>query len=150
MNEDIIDSFTDNYFFLSNFSLSEVTYEGMIYPTVEHAFQAAKTLDIVERCKIAALSTPGQAKRAGRKVLLRDDWENIKIEVMRNLLHQKFEQPDLKKKLEETFPKDLIEGNNWGDTFWGVCDGEGRNVLGKLLMGIRNRHNFIRRLKQVG
>lgn len=112
----------------------------MRYPSVEHAYQAAKTTVPQERAKIARLATPGEAKRAGRRVTLRPDWDAIKLDVMRGLLLQKFTYPDLGRALLETKPAELIEGNSWHDTFWGVdlTTGRGENHLGKLLMEIRD------------
>lgn len=130
----MIDSFKGPYAFLSNFHPSLV---GGAYPTVEHAFQAAKTRDPEQRAKVATCATPAQAKRLGRKVTLRPDWEDVKLDVMEELLRQKFENPDLLTLLRATAPHELVEGNTWGDTYWGVCRGKGRNHLGKLLMKIR-------------
>jgi ribA/ribD-fused uncharacterized protein len=129
--------FRDEYDFLSNFYSVEIEYEGVVFPTVEHAFQAAKTLDLDERRKISAVSAPGSAKRMGRRVKLRSDWEQIKVGLMRDLLRIKFSSPDLAKRLLATASAELIEGNTWNDTFWGVCRGRGRNMLGQLLMEIR-------------
>jgi len=129
--------FRDEYAFLSNFYSSEIAYEGVVFPTVEHAFQAAKTMDIDERRKIAATQAPGSAKRLGRRVKLRPDWEQIKVGLMRDLLRNKFSEPDLAARLLATGSTELIEGNNWNDTFWGVCRGRGRNMLGQLLMEVR-------------
>lgn len=133
----MIDSFCGEYRFLSNFYPSSIEYKGVKYPTVEHAFQATKSLDLDDRLFIAKLETPGKAKRAGRNLILRKDWEEIKIEVMRELLVLKFKDDSLANKLKKTEPHELIEGNTWGDKFWGVCNGEGQNWLGKLLMEIR-------------
>lgn len=132
----MINSFSGKYCFLSSFYPTQIKYGG-IYPTAEHAFQAAKTLSMNERFKIAQLATPGQAKRAGRKVTLRADWEDIKLQVMEEILLVKFFNRELAEKLISTGGQMLVEGNNWGDTFWGVCDGKGQNHLGKLLMGVR-------------
>lgn len=133
-----IDSFSGEYGFLSNFSPSEVVWMGDRFPTVEHAYQAAKSRDVIVRRSFAYIETPGEAKRQGRKVQIRDDWESIKINVMRTLLIQKFRDPVLRAKLKATAPHELIEGNWWNDTFWGVCRGIGKNNLGKLLMEIRD------------
>lgn len=133
----MINSFSGRYAFLSNFYPEQIEYEGILYPSSEHAFQAAKTLDKTERLRISKLETPGQAKRAGRKVTLRPDWEENKIYVMKDILLIKFSNPDLMKKLISTGKRKLVEDNNWGDTFWGVCNGKGENNLGKLLMVIR-------------
>lgn len=126
------------YGFLSNFYSSPITYEGIVYPTVEHIFQAMKTLDNTERIKIANAATPGQAKRLGRRVALRGDWEEIKVDVMRTALKLKFSNPVLKAKLIATGDAELIEGNTWNDRFWGVCNGTGKNMLGTLLMELRS------------
>lgn len=131
-----ISSFGGKYDFLSNFYWCRIEHEGIAYPSVEHAFQAAKTHDRDERKRIASLPTPRMAKRAGRKVKLRKNWNSIRIGVMRTLLRKKFQHPELRDKLLATGDAVLIEGNYWGDTFWGV-DGEGENHLGRLLMEIR-------------
>lgn len=141
MDKPPITSFTGKYRFLSNFYFAPVTLDGMLCPSVEHAFQAAKTLHMGERRKVIDAQTPGIAKRMGRAVELRPDWEDIKIDVMRDLVKQKFiSTPALASKLLETSGSWLIEGNNWGDKFWGVCNesGEGLNWLGKILMELRD------------
>lgn len=134
-----ISSFAGEHAFLSNFHASPMIIEGITYPTVEHAFQAYKTEDTAERKRIAELATPGQAKRAGRKVKLREDWETIKISAMTVCLKRKFNtHPDLAAKLKATGDAILEEGNTWNDTFWGVCRGKGKNTLGLILMSIRS------------
>lgn len=134
----MINSFTGEYDFLSNFYLVEVRYAGAGYPSVEHAFQAAKCANPSERRMFRSGITAGQAKRLGRKVELRKDWERAKLSVMESLVRQKFEvYQDLAKKLLDTGEQEIIEGNNWGDVFWGICDGRGQNHLGKILMKIR-------------
>lgn len=139
MNEtNIINSFTGKYAFLSNFYPSPITIDNIQYPTVEHAFQAQKTLDIKERIKISKIKDPGSAKAIGRKVKLRVDWEEIKMTVMRKCLKEKFKDPYLQESLIETGTAKLIEGNFWNDTYWGICNGIGENHLGQLLMEIRN------------
>ena len=132
-----IDSFSGKYRFLSNFFPCEITYEGITYPSVEHAFQAAKSLDLKERKSISELKTPGQAKKYGKQVNLRQEWEKIKFDVMETLVRQKFSTTELKEKLLKTGKADLEEGNTWGDTTWGVYNGIGDNHLGKILMKIR-------------
>lgn len=134
----MIDSFRGKFRFLSNFYPSEVEYEGVKFPTVEHAFQAAKSLDAKTRRKFVSLETPGDAKRYGNDITLRNDWEAVKVPIMEQLLRQKFKDGDLKKRLAATGTQELIEGNTWNDRFWGVCDGVGQNNLGKLLMKIRD------------
>jgi ribA/ribD-fused uncharacterized protein len=133
-----IRSFSGRYAFLSNFAPSPLEYEGIKYPTVEHAFQAAKTLDNGQRLTIASARTPGIAKRAGRRLKLRDDWDVIRIGVMFHLLLLKFAVAPLSDQLLKTGDAHLVEGNTWGDRFWGVCGGKGENHLGALLMQVRD------------
>ena len=138
----MIESFQGEFAFLSNFFPSPIIVNGIKFPTVEHAYQAFKTLNMEEQIQIASLPTPGQAKRAGSRVELRPDWEEIKIHVMNKLVRFKFaSHPNLAKKLQETGRKEIVEGNNWGDQFWGVSGGKGRNELGKILMVIREELN---------
>ena len=132
-----IDKFNGEYAFLSNFYTSPIQHKGIVYPTVEHMFQAMKTLDETERIKIANAETPGSAKRMGRSVALRGDWEDVKIDIMRTALALKFTTPGLKEKLLATGDAELVEGNTWNDRFWGVCGGTGKNMLGTLLMELR-------------
>lgn len=142
MEPTIINSFRDKYFFLSNFYPCQVEFEGMTYPSVEAAFQAAKTLDVAKREKFQHLP-PEKAKAAGRKVLLREDWEEIKEDIMYQLLLSKFSDPSLKSLLEETSPARLVEGNTWHDNYFGVCScpkcaaKEHKNRLGALLQKVR-------------
>lgn len=129
----------------SNFYFSPIHYAGLDWPTAEHPYQAMKTLDRDERAYIASLTTPGMAKRAGRKLTLRKDWDNVKIAVMYGVVQAKFYQnPDLADLLCGTYQRELVEGNHWGDTFWGVCDGVGRNELGKILMLVRDKLQYER------
>lgn len=132
----MINSFDGEHRFLSNFHPVEIVLDGITYPTVENAYQAAKTLDLEKRKEFVGVS-PGFAKRLGQRLELRQDWNDIKLTVMKQLNEQKYMRPDLRKMLCETYPLDLVEGNTWGDTFWGVCDGKGSNHLGKILMSIR-------------
>ncbi len=132
-----ITQFNDYYRFLSNFYPIKITADDLDYPSVEHAFQALKTHDEFQRVRISRLPTPGQAKRHGRYVPLRAGWNAMKVGVMHGLLRQKFTVPVLREKLLDTGEAQLIEGNSWGDTFWGVCKGVGENMLGKLLMEVR-------------
>lgn len=142
--------FTSQYYFLSNFCRSPFTstlYQPEGYPhffdfrTVEHYYQAAKTADPTVAVKIIMANTPNDAKKMGRSVALRSDWEAAKINVMRQALARKFpNQPDnaFTLALLATGDAYLAEGNWWGDTFWGVCHGEGANWLGWLLMAQRS------------
>lgn len=134
-----ITTFFGTYRWLSNFYACSIRYDGMTYPSVEHAYQASKTLHIPQRRMIRALTSPGQAKRAGRRVTVRPDWDQVRVGVMRGLLRQKFALPYFAQKLLATGDALIKESNTWGDTFWGVDSrtGEGQNMLGKLLMEIR-------------
>lgn len=132
-----INSFTDEFHFLSNFQSCIVEFDGKSYPSVEHAYQASKTIDDEERLYVSHCVTAGRAKRMGSKVKLRSGWEDIKLNVMENLLRKKFSISGFKQLLLDTENTELIEGNNWNDTFWGICNGVGTNHLGKLLMKIR-------------
>jgi ribA/ribD-fused uncharacterized protein len=156
--------FDGEYRFLSNFYPSEIYYEGLKWPTVEHAYQAAKTLDLPSKQRIREAETAGEAKRLGQLVPLVSDWHNQRMPVMRDLLKLKFcawRTDDLTDEattfafnqlsysLMETFPLDLIEGNHWHDTYFGVCygskkcecpsEGNGQNWLGRLLVNRREQ-----------
>lgn len=134
----MINRFVNEYVFLSNFYPVEVAFEGVFYPSVEHAYQAAKTLDMKVREVISFIPSAGQAKRAGRKVKIRPGWDGMKVGVMKELVQKKFQDPELKTRLLNTGDRIIIEGNDWGDTFWGMCDNQGRNELGQILMSIRS------------
>ena len=144
----MIVEFDGQYAFLSNFYPSPFVHDGIAYPTNEHFFQAMKTLDIDERKKIAAAETPGLAKRMGRKVQLRSDWEKIKVDVMRTGLMLKFTDAALAEKLLATGDEELVEGNWWHDNTWGNCHCPqcsrigGRNLLGMLLMELRKELQY--------
>lgn len=132
-------------FAFSNFQLAQVRCDfGICYPTVEHGFQAMKSLERNERLVIAALETPGRAKRAGRKVQLRRDWEQVSESVMRYLLRQKFRAGTLHgERLLATGDAEIVEWNVWHDTRWGRCTcercgGQGKNLLGRALMRVRD------------
>lgn len=140
----VIDFFDGEHRFLSNFSGYATSLDGVSYKTVEHAYQAAKTLNLAWREEIRIQGTPGAAKRMGRLVPLRGGWDQIKVDVMQNLLWEKFaEDSVVASLLLKTHPSILIEGNTWHDRFWGVCscarcEGVGQNHLGRLLMKQRD------------
>lgn len=141
-----IEDFQGDYYFLSNFAPAPVELDGVRYPTVEHAYQAAKTLDPEERENIRQASTPALAKKLGRKVTKRPAWPDLKVDLMRELVRQKFAgQPDLKKRLLATDQAELVEGNTWHDNFWGDCrcarcaSSPGQNWLGRILMDVRRQ-----------
>lgn len=132
--KEVIDSFTDDYFFLSNFYECPVLFLGYNYNSSEAAFQAQKC---PERAKEFTNLSPDKAKKLGKTVKLREDWESVKDSIMLEVVRSKFIQnEDLFKMLIETGDVELIEGNWWGDKYWGVCNG-GKNKLGKILMQVR-------------
>ena len=118
----MIDRFDGEYFFLSNFSASPFRIDYILFPTMEHYFQANKADNQNDYLHIAYAPTPGEAKRLGRKIQLRPDWEKIKDSVMLTGLRKKFADPELRNLLLATGDEELIEGNYWGDTYWGVCN----------------------------
>lgn len=142
VSESAITSFRGEYDFLSNFYICKIRMYGMDFPSVEHAYQAAKSFDPVERDVIRRRPTPGAAKKAGSAIKLRPGWEKMKLGIMDELLRQKFRDPVLMGKLTATYPRKLVEGNTWGDSYWGMAPHSGRwygeNHLGKLLMKIRD------------
>lgn len=134
----MIKQFRGKYAFLSNFYDAPVEYMGIRYKNNEAAFQAAKVTSNQARMAFKDLN-PSEAKRKGRRVKLRDDWEDVKTEVMYEVVKAKFSQnKDLKRKLIDTGEVYLEEGNNWGDRVWGTVQGEGENRLGKILMQVRS------------
>ncbi len=139
MSDSIIE-FSGKYRFLSNFYIVKggVYYEGRHYKSSEHAYQAAKTLNIKVRREIANASTPGRAKRLGRRILLRDGWyEEIRRQAMYDIVRIKFKNEGLRHGLLLTGDAHLEEGNTWGDVYWGTENGHGENHLGKILMQVR-------------
>lgn len=135
----IIDSFTiaSGHEFLSNFYPSTIYVDGRAYKTVEHAYQAHKTLNEDSRDLIRRSSSPAEAKKLGRCVPMRPDWDEVKVSLMRDFIRKKFENPFLEPMLLQTGESQLIYGNTWNDRFWGVCRGAGENWLGKILMEVR-------------
>lgn len=154
-----IDNFEEGeHRFLSNFYKSPILALGMQFDTVEHLYQAMKAVSLRpamfvngsylkadERADdgvriVHESHGPGIAKKLGRNISCRKDWERVKIDVMRFCLALKFQDPSLRSALLATGKRQLIEGNHWGDVFWGVCKGVGSNYLGILLMELR--HNL--------
>lgn len=134
----MINRFDGQYFFLSNFYPTKVVFEGIIFESAEHAYQAAKSTDPKVRAKFLSANSAKEAKALGRKIKLRPDWEQIKLDIMLRVVKSKFKHNiQIADKLLATGDEELVEGNNWNDTFWGVCDGVGENHLGKILMQVR-------------
>lgn len=136
-----IDRFVNEYRFLSNFFPAKVKLDGVEYHSVEHAYQAAKTLDPNERAQFKCWDA-AVAKKRGRTVTLRPDWDQVKYNIMLNLVSQKFEDKSMWARLVATGNEELIEGNHWHDTYWGRCtcakhQGKGENKLGQILMAKR-------------
>ncbi len=130
----VINEFRGPYYFLSNMYPCAVKYGEFTYMNAESAFQAQK-------CPMQALRFVGvdgyDAKKMGRAVVLRVDWNDVKVTIMHEIVEQKFRQtPDLRRKLIALRGCNLVEGNTWRDTFWGVYNGKGENHLGKILMEV--------------
>ena len=151
MAEPAITSFLGDYFFLSNFYRRAFFCEHPVFGrsfglTSEHHFQAAKAYARQDWLLVHAASSPGEAKRRGRRIERNRNWDEVKIDIMRSILQAKFADPILRAKLLATGEAELIEGNTWGDRFWGAVwiplvdrdHWEGENWLGKLLMEIRD------------
>lgn len=131
-----ISNFRGRYYFLSNFYPAPIKYGNHTFLNNEAAFQAMKC---PSRANEFYLLDPSEAKRLGRRVKLREDWEEVKELIMYEICYHKFTQnPDIRKMLLDTDDAELIEGNTWGDKIWGVCNGVGENRLGKILMRIRD------------
>lgn len=132
-----INSFRNEYSFLSNFYNIPVTFDGITYQNNEAAFQAQKCIRYEDKKRFSTLN-PSEAKHLGRKVSLRSDWESVKVTLMREIVRAKFDQNDeIKTLLLNTGDTYLEEGNTWGDKIWGTVNGQGRNLLGQILMEVR-------------
>ena len=137
MEQNKISQFRGKYYFLSNFYPATVTYDGLTYQNSEAAFQAQKCVSFSEKEPFTKM-LPDEAKKEGRFVHLRDDWEDVKYSVMEEIVRAKFYQnPDIRERLLKTGDAYLEEGNFWGDRTWGVVNGNGKNWLGEILMKIR-------------
>jgi len=130
----------NDYAFLSNFfptNPAKIEYRHMEFSCVENAYQAAKFEDVHTRVRFVLIS-PVEAKRLAKKLPRREEWSSVALTVMSDLVRQKFYKNEtLKQLLLDTKDREIIEGNYWGDTYWGVCKGVGENHLGKILMKVR-------------
>ena len=150
----IIDKFDGRWRFLSNFHPCKVERDGIVYPSNEHFYVAMKIntpqwikdpvtkqtrLYEIDDAReyVSRVSTPGKVKQVGRALDVRKDWDDIKYNVMLYGVRQKFQDEVLKQMLLDTEDAELIEGNWWGDIYWGICNGIGQNNLGKILMQVR-------------
>ena len=140
----MINEFQGKYRFLSNFYPCTIIYENIEYPSSEHAYQASKTLDKNIRKEISLLDSPGKAKRYWKNKQIRNDWQNVNLKIMLDIVRIKFKSNlMLAEWLKHTNNQELIEGNNWGDIFWGMYNGNGENHLGKILMQVRSEIDYI-------
>jgi ribA/ribD-fused uncharacterized protein len=146
-----ITRFRGHYGFLSNFYMKPLAYNGELYTSAEHAYQSQKAWTIVDHQFIKSAYTPSEAKKRAHSITIVDSWEEIKVDVMKNVLRAKFAQEfrgrpnHLLRWLLETGQRELVEGNTWGDTYWGQCPlGNGENMLGKLLMLVRSESEHLR------
>lgn len=131
----IIDSFKNEHRWLSNFWV----YDEKTGMTVEHHYQAAKATNAEDYSRILMAPNPYEAKKLGGQIVCRSDWNDVKLVLMEYFVKEKFIwNAQLAAKLKATSDALLVEGNTWGDKFWGVCDGEGQNHLGKILMRVRD------------
>lgn len=136
----MIDNLKGTY--LSNFWESVVLHDHMLYRNAESAFQASKCANPKDRARFQPL-LGAEAKALGKKVVMREDWNEVRLSIMWDVLQAKFTQhPDLAAKLIATGDEEIIEGNTWNDKFWGVCNGKGMNHLGIMLMAIREEANL--------
>ncbi len=133
----VIDSFKGEYAWLSNMYPCSIIHEGFTFSCVESAYQCAKTNTFQQKVVFPDLNGY-EAKKEGKTVTLRSDWMAVRVDIMGRLVQQKFQNKELARLLLETGDAYIEEGNNWGDTFWGVCNGKGENVLGKILMEVRD------------
>jgi len=140
----MIKKFRGDYKWLSNMTPCKLTYNGIEYPSSEHAYMSAKSDDMTWKSLCADKQKSGfYIKRESQKIALIDDWDNIKFSVMEEILRIKFESEPFKRLLQNTGNVEIQEGNTWNDLFWGVDleTGKGKNNLGKIIMKIRNEKN---------
>jgi len=134
------------YEFLSNFKAVKVRFEGNEYDSVEHAYQASKSMALEWRLFCMNASSPAEVKKAAKAISVRPDWKSVRLSIMRNLLDQKFNQEPYSTWLLNTGEQYIQEGNYWGDTYWGVdltkTPVVGENKLGEMLMDIRDRLRY--------
>ena len=154
----MIDKFEGKYHFLSNFYPCKIEHQGITYTSVEHYYVAMKVNDqqLINgkyytpgdfREMISKVKEPAFVKKLGGKVKLRSDWSEKKLDFMNWAVREKFKNETLRQLLLDTGNEELIEGNYWKDTFWGVCNGKGQNHLGKILMTVRDE---LRGIKKIG
>lgn len=129
--------FSGELSFCSNFYHAEFVYKEIKFPTSEHAYQWSKCKNLEDKNEVLKSTNPVDAKKIGRHAEMVDNWDNVKIQTMYEILKAKFTNLYLAERLIKTENTELIEHNYWKDFYWGVCDGKGENWLGRLLMKIR-------------
>lgn len=135
-----IKGFFGEYKWLSNFHICDVFFDGELYASSEAAYMAGKTTDINIRKQLIKSTgiNPADAKKLGRSIPLREDWDDIKFDHMYCVVFDKFNRNKyLRDKLLETGDRYLEETNHWNDCYWGICNGVGENKLGVILMKVR-------------
>ena len=146
----MINTFSGRWRFLSNFYPAKIEYRGIIYPSVENFYVAMKIKEdqvidhkfiSVQDCQemISKIKDPSTVKKLGKVLKVRKDWDSVKLKIMEWAVNEKFKDPELEKMLIDTGNEELVEGNWWNDTYWGVCNGVGENNLGKILMRVRDK-----------
>ena len=138
----VITQFNGEYSFLSNFYDVSITYDGITYRSVEHAYMAQKSNENEWKLYCSDFNnTAAMVKKASKNIVLVENWDTIKVKIMYRLLLLKFSQEPFKTRLLMTNNEHIQEGNYWNDTFWGVClkTNKGENTLGQLLMLVRNK-----------
>lgn len=136
--------FRGEYGFLSNMWMIDIEIDGVVYKSSEHYYMCMKTTDDRHRQNIYDAPTSAKAKRIAAKIPLRADWaEKYKNQSMLKALVAKFEIPEMQSLLLATGDQYIEETNHWKDVYWGVCDGEGKNMLGRMLMFVRNHYKEV-------
>lgn len=140
----VIYGFFGSFRFLSNFHVVKIPYQGLVYPSTEAAYMSAKTTDQSIKDKLTKSISPSESRRIGKTLVLREGWDDMRLEVMEEVSRIKYGQPnnreslELREMLKATAPAVLVEANWWNDRFWGECYGVGESNLGKILMKIRD------------
>lgn len=135
--------FRNEFDFCSNFHPCLLIHDNIVFPTTEHLFQALKSKSGDVQRMIANKEYPADAKKAGKKILTREDWKQIKDKVMLYVLRLKFSQIKFRIRLLSTYPTKLVENNRWHDNYWGSCvcnkckDIPKKDMLGILLNQVR-------------
>lgn len=146
----MITEFRKEYNWLSNFANVKIILDDIVYQSVEHAYMSEKSDDVEWKLFCSNINNSASVVKAeSKKIIIKHNWDKIKLDVMEKCLIQKYNTEPYKTKLLETKNIYIQEGNNWNDKFWGVClkTNKGKNHLGKLIMYIRynlqNNINFV-------